>query len=145
VVANRRPDGLVRKAGADWWRGDGVYGPAAAQTTHQRVRAGRTATSVWRIQNDGARVDGFRLLGSGGTARFRVRYLVGDRDVTAAVVAGSYRTAALGLGAWASLRVEVTPRRGTAPGRHRTLVLTAVSTTDSAAVDRVAASLTVRR
>ena len=145
LVGNRLPDGLVRKAGADWWRGDGVHGSAADQTIHQRVRAGRTATSVWRIQNDGARIDDLRLVGPGSTAHFRVRYLVGDRDVTTAVASGTYRTSALSPGTWASLRVLVTPRRGTAPGRQRTVVLTAVSTTDSAAVDRVATSLTVRR
>jgi hypothetical protein len=145
VVSGRRPDGLIRKAGSTWWRGGNVYGSPAEQTVRQHVPPRHTAASVWRIQNDGARADSFRLRASSGTARFRVRFLLGTTDVTAAVVAGTYQTGVLAPGAQVSLKVKVVPTRRARPGTVRTFVLRATSTTDTAAVDVVATRVTTRR
>jgi hypothetical protein len=140
-----QPDGLIRKGGQDWWRGDGVHGPATEQTVRHKARPTRAKSAIWRVQNDGARADGFRLRGAGSTERFRVRYLAGGVDVTAAVVAGTYRTATLAPGASTSLRVKVTPTRRSRDGDRRTVVLRAISLADAAALDRVAVRVTVRR
>jgi hypothetical protein len=141
----RKPDGLVRKAGATWWKGGGIYGSATDQTIQQRVRRQHTARSVWRVENDGTVAGAFRLTGSGSTARFRVQYFAGDTNVTAAVVGGTYRTASLAPGASMSLRVAVTPRRTASVGRQRTVLMSAVTVTGAPVVDRVATQVRVRR
>ena len=140
----RLPDSLIRKAGGSW-RGDGTYGPAADQTVRQWVRRTRPAVTHWRIQNDGERADGFRLAGAGGHRRFTVRYVSGGADVTAAVVAGTYRTPTLAPGQSVTLRVVVTPTRRAPTGSTHTVTMAAISLNDASRVDRVAAAVTVQR
>ena len=143
VVDGYLVDGIVRKDGSKSWKRDNVYGPEG-QLVRQRVARRHTATARWRVQNDGARPDTLALSGTGGTKRFRVRYLDGRTDVTAAVVAGTYRTTTLAPGAWTTLRVEVTPTRRAHGGASRTVRLQAASTS-AANVDSVATQVTVRR
>lgn len=139
------PDGLIRKAGASSWRGADVYGSAIDQTVRQRARRGHVAASTWTVQNDGDRTDRFRLVGTGSNARWKVRYLAAGTDVTRAVVAGTYRTAALAPGQAVALRVRVTPTRSARAGSTRAVVLRATSTTSATGVDAVATRVTVRR
>lgn len=139
------PDGLIRKDGSTTWKGDDVYGPRTGQTVRQHIRRTGTKSAIWRVQNDGARADAFRLSGAGSTVRYRVRYLVGGVDVTRAVVAGTYRTATLTPGTSTSLRVKVTPTRRAPIGDRRTVALRATSLADPTAVDRVATRVTTRR
>lgn len=139
------PDGLIRKDGSNDWKGGNVYGPATGQTVRQRTQRRHTATTRWRVQNDGERADAFRLLGAGSSARFRVRYFAGGNDVTAAVVAGTHRTATLAPGAWTTLRVEVTPKRRARVGDQRTVKLRATSVASATVNDRVATRVTARR
>jgi hypothetical protein len=143
-LPGRVPDGLVRKAGGSW-RGNDVYGSPTGQTVRERVRRTRTAVAHWRIQNDGERADAFRLVAPGSNRRFRVHYLSDGVDVTAAVVAGTYRTPTLQPGQSVTLRVTVKPTRRSRVGSTRTVTMTSVSTSDSSRVDRVAASVTTRR
>ena len=140
----RRPDGAIRKSGSDRWLGDGTYGSTTGQTVRQRAHRRDPVTAYWRVQNDGERADAFRLTGTAGTARFRVRYYAGGTDVTRAVVAGTYRTATLAPGTATRLRVEVTPTRRARADDHRTVTMRAASVT-SVAVDRVATRVTARR
>jgi hypothetical protein len=136
-------DGQIRKRGGRAWRGDDVYDPSA-QNVRQRVARRHTATARWRVQNDGARPDAFTLAGARSSRRFDVRYFAGATDVTRAVVAGTYRTAALAPGAWTTLRVEVTPTRRARVGDKRTVRLHA-SSTGAANADSVATRVAVRR
>jgi hypothetical protein len=74
-----------------------------------------------------------------------VRYFAGHVDVTAAVVAGTYRTTSLAPGATTTLRIKVTPTRRARVGGHRTFVLSASSVGSGIALDRVATRVTARR
>jgi hypothetical protein len=145
VRSGRMPDGMIRKGGSTWWKGSNVYGPATDQTVGQHAHRRHTVRSFWRVQNDGERADAFTLVGTRGNARYKVRYFAGSADVTAAVVAGTYRTATIAAGASVTLRVEVTPTRRARVGRARTFTLRAASTTTPDAVDRVATRVTARR
>jgi hypothetical protein len=145
VRSGRQPDGLIRKRGSSTWKGGNVHGAITDQTVRQRTQRGHTATSFWRVQNDGQRADSFVLLGTRTTARFRVRYFAGGTDVTRAVVAGSYRTATLAPGSRTRLRVEVTPTRQARVGDRRTATLRATSVAVGTATDRVATRVTARR
>jgi hypothetical protein len=143
--ALRLPDGLIRKAGSSTWKGGNVYGAATGQTVKQRAHRRHTATSFWKVQNDGERTDTFLLEGTRSTRRFKVHYFAGSTDVTSAVVAGTYRTAALVAGASTVLRIEVTPTRRAHVGRSRTVRLHATSASSAVAVDAVATQVTARR
>jgi hypothetical protein len=144
-TATWRPDGLIRKAHSTWWHGNNVYGAAKDQTIRQHARRRHIVKAFWRVQNDGERADAFRLVGTRGTARYKVRYFAGSTDVTRAVVAGTYRTSTLAVGATTTLRVEVTPTRRARVGKARTFVLGATSVTVPTALDRVATRVTARR
>jgi hypothetical protein len=137
------PDGAIRKRGSDTWKGDNVYGPDG-QAVRQRVARRHTATARWRVQNDGVRADTFRLAGPRSNHRWKVRYLLGGLDVTAAVVAGTYRTDTLAPGQQLTLRVVVKPKRTAKVGSTRTFTLTAASSADGAAVDAVATRVRLR-
>ena len=139
----RQPDGLVRKAGSSTWKGGDVYG-GSDQTVKKRARRRHTVKSFWKVQNDGARSDAFVLAGTARSHRFRVRYFSGGSDVTAAVVAGTYRTATLTPGSATVLRVEVRPTRRARIGRSRVFRLHSASAGD-ATTDTVATRVTVRR
>jgi hypothetical protein len=139
------PDGLVRKARSSTWKGANLYGTAASQTVHQRVKRRHSAKVHWRVQNDGERDDAFRLVGTSGNSRFKVRYFAGVREVTRAVVAGTYRTPVVAPGAVVTLRVQVTPTKRAPAGRTRTVTLRATSVSDPTAADRVATRVTARR
>jgi hypothetical protein len=141
----RQPDGLVRKAGSAWWKGGNVYGAATNQTVRQDARRRHTAAAAWQVQNDGERADGFRLVGTGGSARVKVHYLAGGVDVTRAVVAGTYRTPTLAPGQAFSLVVRVTPTRHARVGATRTFTLHTVSVSDGSRTDAVATRVRVRR
>ena len=144
VLSGPRPDGLVRKVGGAW-RGGDVYGPASDQTIRQSARRGRTTASQWLVQNDGGRTERVRLDGPASDPRRKVRYFSGGRDVTRAVSAGTYRSAALAPGQRVSLRVEVTPTRRARLAHTHTLTLRAAATGAVAATDNVAIRVHVPR
>jgi hypothetical protein len=123
-----RPDAQIRKRPRGGWVGDDVYGPAAKQSVVQQVRRpGRTATAQVRVQNDGLRADRVRVQGARSRNGFRVSYRAGAKDVTAAVVRGTYRTPRLAPGGQHTLRVEVLRTRKAAPGDRRAVKVTASS------------------
>jgi hypothetical protein len=140
-----QPDGLVRKAGTTAWKGSDYYGSASGQRIRQQARRRQTVKAFWRIQNYGERADDFRLVGTGGNRRFRVRYLSNGVNVTAAVVAGTYRTPAVAPGQSVILKVVVTPTRRARIGSTRRVTMAAVSVSDPSRVDRVASRVTARR
>lgn len=141
----RVSDGTVRRAAADWWKGENVYGPSTNQTVSQVSRRGTATTSYWRVQNDGERPDGFGLTGTGGTRGFAVRYWSNGVDVTARIVAGTFRTPTLAPGQSQQVRVVIKPKRVSGAAPARTFTLRSTSVASGAGVDRVAVKATVRR
>ncbi|MCW2755760.1 MAG: Arylsulfotransferase [Marmoricola sp.] len=95
----RSADATVRKDGSTTW----------ATTVHQATRRGQNGTSYWLVRNGGNRADSFALRGTAGTTRFVVHYWSAGRDVTAAVLAGSFRTVRLAPGQSQVVRVVVRP------------------------------------
>jgi hypothetical protein len=138
-------DALIRKSGSDRWKGDGVLGTATHQTVRQRVARRDAATTHWRVQNDGERAGSFALTGTGSTRRVRVHYLGGGVDVTAAVVAGTYRTATLQPGQSITLKLRVTPTRRARIGSIHRVLMRAGSLVDGTTPDEVATAVTVVR
>jgi hypothetical protein len=81
--------------------------------------------------------DAFGFRGKGSNRWSRVRYFVGDLDVTDAVVAGAYQTRLLAPGQRQALRMEVRLRPVAERGDYRTFLLRSWSLTTNAWKDFV--------
>jgi hypothetical protein len=138
AVGAHQPDGVLRRRARGPWVGNQRY---TADGTGQRIvltgRRGQVLTTLVRFQDDGTEADAFRIRGSRNSAAFQVRYLRGDRDVTAAIKAGTFTTPELAPGAYFPLRVEVTVKRSAPPGATQPVRLTATSVAEPAHSDSV--------
>lgn len=75
VEATRAPDLWIRKPGDPLWLGNDIYNTdGSSQTRQQTVDSGVTATYEMTLQNDGNRVDSFRVTGPAGGAGWAVSY-----------------------------------------------------------------------
>ncbi|MBJ6723276.1 DUF11 domain-containing protein [Geomesophilobacter sediminis] len=101
---------LAREADAAYV-GFGVYeADPRTQFKYQSLPTGHAGSFRLTVKNAGDLPDRFTLGGTGSGSGFTVRYLdPGGSDVTAAVAAGTYRTALLQPGESVVLSVEVTP------------------------------------
>lgn len=104
------------------WLGQDIYNATARGQTKRMTAMGvyerdtRMVFSVAIANNGGT--DRFRVMAS-GSGRWRVRYFAGGHDITAAVVAGTYRTPVLAPGEIFKIRAKVRlGRSGTSVMRH---------------------------
>ena len=108
-AALHRPDARIRLACAyttDWqpcepdWVGDGVYNTSAKgqksrwtdYLTYSNHRDPHVIVFKISIENDGSGPDAYSVSASGVTSGYRIKFLRGTTDITAAVAAGTYRT-----------------------------------------------------
>ncbi|MDO9494072.1 MAG: ice-binding family protein [Nocardioides sp.] len=131
-----RPDAAIRRAGGKFV-GAGAYGPD--QRVTQQLRTRRTATFEVRLANRGDSADALVVRGARRTAKFKVTYLVGGRNVTAEVSAGTYRTSSLAPGAVTLLVVKVTRTARARAGDRRAFEIRAASAHAPARQDTVTA------
>lgn len=140
--ATRRPDGRIRR-GTGAFAGDGTYNTTGtSQTAADSRRPGQAATFTLSLQNDGSDAEKLRVAGQGSTSQVTVAYFSGATNVTAAVVAGTYKTPPLAPGADHRLRMTVTPRAGALVGTVLTRKVTASSDNDATVKDVVKAKVT---
>jgi hypothetical protein len=85
-----RPDLSVKDPDGSWL-GARVYGHLSAQTAGWRLRRGTPARIAFGITNRGSGPDRCTVEGSRGSAAVHAAYLFDGRDVTRAVVAGTWR------------------------------------------------------
>ena len=137
-----RPDAAIRLSGASW-TGNDVYGGPSRQTVRRHLTRGGSAVAVVRLQNDGSSADRLRVRGKAGSPGIRVTFRAAGRDVSRAVLRGTYRTARLAPGGSVQLRVRVTATRAARAGAERTVRVRAISVVRPSLVDVVA--LQVRR
>lgn len=130
-----RPDAAVRVLGGGYV-GLNRYG--TVQRVTKLLRRTRTGTFYVRIANRGNASDRMEILGAPATRQFKVTYLVGGRNVTRAVLAGSYLTGALAPGASTILTLKVTRTAAARPG-HRRIFSVRVDSSRSTSRDTVAA------
>jgi N-acetylneuraminic acid mutarotase len=142
-----RPDCRVRLLTDSALLGNNVYDATGAGQTRAVTTAARSTTFVFSLQNDGSSPDALVLSAPGSATALTAKYLLGlsgSTDITAAVVAGRYRTAALAPGAARPVRLQVTVAAGTAAGTTGTWLADVSSVSDPSAQDDCAARLTVR-
>jgi len=125
--------------------GDNIYdATGAGQTTAVRIAARMTATLMVTLQNDGTETDDIAVKGAGSRGAFTARYLDGATDVTAQVVAGTWKTAPLAPGASTDLTVVLRPKPGTPSGTGAVFAVTATSGGSAGSVDTVKAKAIAR-
>jgi hypothetical protein len=132
-----RPDAAVR-AGKGTFVGQRSYDPTRQRATVISKKRTRTARFEVRLTNRGDVDDSFRLRATRTSTRLAVRYLLGGKDVTAAVLKGSYRTTSLRSGESLTLAVEVTQLQSAGRGTRWTSKIRVQSVHNPQKVDSVA-------
>ncbi len=138
-----RPDAKVKAGVSVPYVGNDVYNTTGKrQSASVKKPSGSKATFFVQTQNDGSVADRFRLSGPGSVAGFSVRYFSGSTNVTSKIVNGTFRTAALGPGKAATIRLVVTPTEAGA-GTSRSWLVTATSTHQASRKDAVKTTVKV--
>ena len=132
----RQPDGLIRRGENGREVGDGILNLTGDHQTRRGSSSQAAVTYVVTVQNDGP-ADRMRLRGGAGTAGFSIAYRSGRRDVTTAVVSGTYRTPLLARQQSRTVRIVVRPQPSAAPGASLSRLLRIASVGDPSRRDVV--------
>jgi len=135
----RKPDGRIRVGTSGAFIGDNVYNTTGLhETVTGLAKAGKTITFGISIQNDGNAADSFKLRATGTKASaYTVKYYAGHTDITAKVVAGTYKSASLTAGGTVLITATVTLNKKTAAGSKVTRLVTITSVGSSSKKDAV--------
>jgi hypothetical protein len=135
----RKPDGRIRLGTAGALVGDDVYNATAAgQAVTGSALRNHTVSFGISVQNDGAAPDRLKVRATGAaTSRYTVKYFHGATNITAAVVAGTFKTPVLAPGAAYLITAKVTVRSTAAKGSSVTRKVTVTSTASAALKDVV--------
>jgi hypothetical protein len=133
-----QPDVLI-KSGVTFI-GDGVY--ETGQTAKRVATRGDTVTQRFRVQNDGPNADRFFLAGSASGSDDVTKYEIDGVDVTAAVVAGTYRTGLLQPGDEIAVQARVRLRNNIDVATKVRTRLRATSSADAAFNDQARGVIT---
>jgi hypothetical protein len=136
--ADYRPDAEIRRAKGTFV-GQGSYQASDQRVTSKLEGRTKTVTFEVRVTNRGDLTDRMKVVGAPGSMQFKVAYLAGGKNVTAAVLAGSYQTGTLEPGESASLTVKVTRLKGAKPGSKRVFEVRVASAHAKSKTDAVAA------
>jgi hypothetical protein len=143
----RKPDGRIRLGTHGYpgkttsyhatFVGDNIYNTTGAQQTAVvesfNLLEGAFFTFDISIQNDRTRADRIKVKATGAaTGGWKVAYFRGTTNITAAVVAGTYRTASLAPGATYLIVAQITKGSG-----NMTRLVTIRSVADATKVDAV--------
>ncbi len=119
--------------------GDNIYNlTGAGQTLNPTIKISQGEKKLFvRIQNDGHDTDSFKVKGTKGSSKFKVKYLNGKINVTTAVRAGTFSTGPLAPGGSFLLTAEITTKKGLKPNKKTTLKISGTSNNDPASRDLV--------
>jgi hypothetical protein len=138
----RQPDALI-SAGSGYV-GNGVYNTTgASQTKTLSVARGGTGTFTLQVTNDGLVRDTFSVRGPGSPTGFTASYFDGATNVTAAVVAGTYRVTGLLAGRSKVLTLKIKVASGTPVGSARSWLVSQRSAVTGGFTDAVRATVRV--
>ena len=125
TYSGSQPDGWL-KSGPGAGVGYGVINDTAiGQTLSRSAAAGKTITFTLTIWNEAGITDRYKILAGGSAKGYKVRYLWAGRDITSAVVDGTYRTPAITSATSGDLTMKIsvlaTAPIGTAVARRITI------------------------
>jgi len=138
AAGKQKPDGRIKK-GSGTLVGNNIYNTSGLnQTRSGSATVNKTITFTVSIQNDGTGAGKFGVAATAsGNVNFQVSYFHGTTNVTAAVVAGTYTTAKVGVGNTFSVTVKVFVAPAVNVGSPTNRLITITSTTDPSKVDAV--------
>ena len=136
--ADYRPDAELRLANGTFV-GQESYKLSDQRVTSKLRHHTRAVAFEVRVTNRGDSTDRMTFVGTARSPQFKVAYLAGGKNVTAAVLAGTYQTAALKSGESMTLMVKVIRLRGAKTGSQRTFQIRVGSAHAMSKVDTVAA------
>lgn len=137
----RQPDGQIA-VGTGAFVGNGVYNNSGTgQTQHKTVHRAKTGTFKIKITNDGFSADTITLKGTGSFGPFKVTYLSGTTNITAAVVAGTYSLGSVGAGASRKIKLKVKVTPGASVGDTRSVLVSSTSSGAGKPKDAVKATV----
>jgi hypothetical protein len=141
-----RPDGLVKRSTEAAYVGNNIYNTTGTgQARVSNARRLTTKSFLVKIQNDGNPADAFKVLGTGSSTTFTIKYLAGTTNVTTAVRAGTYTTSSINPLASKTLKVMITVKKGAKIGTLKKVFVTISSISDPAIKDKVVPSVKVIR
>jgi uncharacterized cupredoxin-like copper-binding protein len=139
-----KPDARVKKGKKGPLVGNNIYGSSAQQTVKGAAKVKKSVTYRLSVQNDATFADSMQVKGQGSKKGYTVRYTdSGGNNITAAVVAGTYRTANLAPGRTATITVKVTVTKKAKRPLGRTI--TVRSSTQTTRTDAVKVVTSRRR
>lgn len=97
-----------------------------AQTRELFIQKGRTASMYFVVQNDGTHPENFRVQGTRGNDRYRIRYYHDEEDITHQVINAKLDTGDLAPGKVYRIRARITPTKKSSE-KSRTFFLHASS------------------
>ena len=112
--------------------------PSAQKLPALKVKRAKSAAFTVQLQNDGSALDRFTVHGCPVTKGFTVTYKVSGADVTAAVAAGTYATAAMNPDDVATLDMTVVVSKKAKLNVVKVCGVTLTSVSDGAKLDAVA-------
>jgi alpha-tubulin suppressor-like RCC1 family protein len=133
-----KPDGRIR-LGTGAYVGNNIYNATGVNQSRTGSAArGGTITFGISVENDGTGASDFKVKATGSVASaYTVTYLRGTTDITAAVVAGTYRTPSLAPAANFLITAKVTVKSGAAAGSSVSRLVTITSSGDATKKDAV--------
>ena len=134
----RKPDGRVN-VGTGAYVGNNVYNTTgASQNRTGSALRGQSVSFHISIQNDGTSADRFKVKATGtATTRYTVAYYHGATNITTKVVAGTYLTPSLAVGAAYLITAKVTVKSTATVGSSVTRLVTITSAASSTKKDAV--------
>jgi hypothetical protein len=138
ATGKQKPDGRIKK-GSGTLVGNNIYNATGVnQTRSGSATVGNTITFTISIQNDGTGAGKFNVAATAsGNVNFEVKYFRGTTDITAAVVAGTYTTAKVGVGNTFAIQAKVKVQPAVIVGSPTARLITITSLADAAKVDAV--------
>jgi hypothetical protein len=139
----RQPDGLISRTSATrGFMGDDIYAAKALASQTRTRTADRTKRtySFWvRVQNDAAIADRFMIRGAATrTTGVKVAYVVGGKDRTATIKAGTFKTRSKAPGTYLTVVIKVTVPAGSGAAMAKVRLI-ATSAAAPTAIDVVRA------
>jgi ice-binding like protein/Big-like domain-containing protein len=133
-----KPDAEIRLPGGKFAGGD-EYGASKQSATEKLGAKDKSVTFEIRLTNRGDVADSLDVLGAPKSSAFKVAYFAAGKNVTAAVLAGTYRTASLKPGDSVLLTVKITKAKGAKKGSKGSFDIRAASAGEAASHDTVTA------
>jgi hypothetical protein len=144
VIQFVRPDALIKWQKDRNYQGGDVYSAKARKETRLvKAKRGSKQTFLLQFQNDGNVLDTMRLKGTKPVAGFAAKFVLGKKDVTKQVLAGTFRLLNLSAGDSRSLKLIVTVKASAKPKASAGILVTASSEADSGVKDAVKAVVKV--